>query len=71
MLNTEDVSTENATVLELMLETASNAEVGDQEIKKIYNWDNSPVPCAFWLLWVTSIQPLKEMAATLKTENYL
>lgn len=35
MLNTEDVSTENATVLELMLETASNAEVRDQEIKKI------------------------------------
>lgn len=32
MLNTEDVSTENATVLELMLETASNAEVRDQEI---------------------------------------
>lgn len=33
MLNTEDVSTENVTVLELiMLETASNAEVRDQEI---------------------------------------
>lgn len=35
MLNTEDVSTENATVLELMLATASNAEVRDQENLKI------------------------------------
>ena len=35
MRNTEDVSTENATVLELMLETASNAEVRDQENLKI------------------------------------